>query len=164
MLLAYVRLHILPGSGPSWSSFERFFFQKPVQIMQQNIAFCKIWSEKPMRQKNGILKILRGFSSIFEDRKRLFRSFFDSKRASPPKGTSGTLAKCFVLYHLGDRCGFYPFLTLFFTFSVFFSFSLFFRRRQKCVPRLRKTYISLKKLFLLISIRHRPPSEIVALT
>ena len=142
MLLAYVRLHILPGSGPSRSSFERFVFQKPVQIMQQNIAFCKIWSEKPMRQKNGIRKILQGFSSNFEDRKRLFRSFFDSKRASSSKGTSGTLAKCFVLYHFGDYSGFYALLTIFSTFSIFFSFSLFLCRRQKCVPRLRKTYNS----------------------
>ena len=145
-------------------TFERFVFQKPVQIMQQNISFCKILSEKPLRHKSRILKIRQGFSSLFEDRKRLFGSFFDSKRAPPRKGPSGTLAKCFVLYHLGDRSGFYPFLTLFFTFSSFFCFSIFLCRRQKCVPRLRKTYISLKKLFFLRSIRHCTPSEIVALT
>ena len=142
LLLAYVRLHILHCSSSSRVSLERLFFQKLVQIIQQNVLFCQSRSQQPLLPKSRILKILPVFLSFFEDRKRLFASFFDSKLTSPRKGPFCTLAKCFVLYHFGDHSGFYALLTLFSTFSIFFSFSLFLCRRQKCVPRLRKTYNS----------------------
>ena len=83
LLLASVRLHILHCSGSSRASFERLSFQKLVQIIQQNLSFCQSRSEKPLLLKSRILKIRQGFSSIFEDRKRLFGSVFDSKLTSP---------------------------------------------------------------------------------
>ena len=83
LLLASVRLHILHCSGSSRASFERLSFQKLVQIIQQNLSFCQSRSEKPLLLKSRILKIRRGFSSFFEDRKRLFGSVFDSKLTSP---------------------------------------------------------------------------------
>ena len=142
LLLASVRLHILHCSGSSRASFERLSFQKLVQVIQQNLSFCQSRSEKTLLLKSRILKIRQAFSSFFEDRKRLFGSVFDSKLASPRKGPFCTLAKCFVLYHFGDHSGFYARLRLFCAFSIFFSFSLFLHRRQKCVPRLGKTYNS----------------------
>ena len=72
LLLASVRLHILHCSGSSRASLERLSFQKRVQIIQQNLSFCQSRSEKPLLLKSRILKIRRGFSSILEDRKRLF--------------------------------------------------------------------------------------------
>ena len=83
LLLAQERLHILHCSGSSRASFERLFFQKLVQIIQQNVLFCQSRSEKPLLLKSRILKILQVFSSFFEDRKRLFGSVFDSKLTSP---------------------------------------------------------------------------------
>ena len=128
------------------SLFWTTFFQNLVQIIQQNVLFCQSRSEKPLLLKSRILKILRGFSSFFEDRNRLFESVFDPKLTSPRKGPFCTLAKCFALYHFGDHSGFYAlltrFLNFFFTFSIFFFFSPFLCHRQKCVPRLRKTYNS----------------------
>ena len=95
---------------------------------------------KSLWQKSIILKNRQVSSSKFEERKCNFWSKFDKKLSSSRKGPFGTLAKCFVLYHFGDESGFYALLTLFFTFSIFFYFFLFLCRRQKSVPRLRKTY------------------------
>ena len=134
-------------SVSSRASFERRLFQKPVQIIQQKVLFWQSQSEKPLLLKSRIIKILRVFLSFLEERKRLFGSIFDSKLTSPRKGPFGTLAKCFVYYHLGDHSGpkapfldFTPFLVPFGFFSLSFIFFLFLRRRPKCVPRYGKTY------------------------
>ena len=128
LLLARVRLHILHCSGSSRASFERLSFQKLVQIIHQNLSFCQSRSEKPLLLKSRILKILMGFSSYFEDRKRQFGSIFDSKLTSPRKGPFCTLAKRFVLYHFWDHSGFYTLLILFLPFLSFFGGFYYFYR------------------------------------
>ena len=123
-------------SGSSRASFERLFFQKLVQIIQQNLLFCQSRSEKPLLLKSRILKILQVLLSFIEDGKRLFGSFFDSKLTSSRKGPFCTFAKCFVLYHFGDDCGalwiFRPFDTFFNFFYLFLRFSLFLSSAKKC--------------------------------
>ena len=131
LLLASVRLHILHCSGSSRASFERLSFQKLVQIIQQNALFCQSRSEKPLSTKSGILKIIRGFSLFFDDRKRLFLSIYDSKLTSLRQGPFCTLAKCFVLYHFGDQTGRCPILTIFLTFCILFHFFLILVSRAR---------------------------------
>ena len=120
LLLACVRLHILHRGGSSRASLERLFLPELVQILQQNVWFCQSRSEKPLVLKSRILKILRGVSSFFDDRKRQIASMFDFKLTSPRKGPFWTLAKCFVLYHFGDLGGPFWILRPFDTFFDFF--------------------------------------------
>ena len=136
LLLAQVRVHCVHCSSSSGGYFERPFFQKRVQIIQQNVLFCSIGSQKPLLRKSRIFKIIRVLLSFYEDRKRLFASFFDFKLTSARKGPFCTFVKCFVLYHFGDDCG--P-LWIFCSFDTFFNFCclfllffLFFSPAKKC--------------------------------
>ena len=132
----------MPSSGSSRASFERLSFQKRVQIIQQNLSFCQSRSEKPLLLKSRILKIRQGFSSIFEDRKRLFGSVFDSKPASPRSRPVGYPRQMLCFVPLWGPSWILCLFDTFFTFSFFFYFFLFLCRRQKSVPRLGKTYNS----------------------
>ena len=136
LLLAQVRVHFVHCSSTSGGSFERPFFQKRVQIIQQNVLFCSIGSQKPLLRKSRILKIIRVLLSFYEDRKRLFASFFNFKLTSSRKGPFCTFVKCFVLYHFGDDYGplwiFCPFDTFFNFFYLFLLFFLFLSPAKKC--------------------------------
>ena len=69
----------MPFRCASRTSFERPLFQKPVQIIQQKLSFWQSRSENSLLLKSRILKIVRVFLSLLEDRKRLFGASFDSK-------------------------------------------------------------------------------------
>ena len=123
--------------------------------MQENVWFCQNRTEKLVLPKSGILKIRQVFSSKFDDGNRHFWSFFGSKLRPPRKGPSRTLAKCFVLYHLGDLIRPPPFFHHFLHFSCFLSVSPFFSSDHDFASGLCKTYNFWKRVpqvpFLLLS-------------
>ena len=108
---------------PFESLFETMYLKKNGANNTAKHMFLLKSVTKPLPLKSRILKILLVFSACFEDRKRLFGSVFDSKLTQPRKGPSCTLAKCFVLYHLGTPfcppLSFSSFFTIFMIFSVF---------------------------------------------
>ena len=135
---------MLPFRCASRTSFERPLFQKPVQIIQQKLSFWQSRSEQSLLLKSRILKIVQVLLLLLEDRKRLFGASFDSKLTSPRRGSFRTLAKCFVLYHLGDHSGpkgpfldFTSFLIPFFVLFLFFHFLSLFTSSAKVSPSLR---------------------------
>ena len=128
-----------------------------MQIIQQNLSFCQSRSEKPLLLKSRILKIRRGFSSIFEDRKRLFGSVFVSKPASPRSRPVGYPRQmlCFVPLWgpngaMSDFDDFFDFLHPFSLFSDFgvsgTNVSLAWEKRTSVKNLHRKWHFSLSGL------------------